>query len=171
MKSKSSKSIKIAMIAAASSVLMTSAFAASIDGTTNVRIGGKVQSVDTATHSVTVINAQGVTESFQVGPNIPNLDKLKAGTAVYGTTARPVRLTVLESSRLAAVPTQDGRETVAQVTSVDSQRGSVTLRDTQGAELTVQANSPGAVAAVVPGTRVLVNAVNPAAPASGQVPR
>ncbi len=71
MKSKSSKSIKIAMIAAASSVLMTSAFAASIDGTTNVRIGGKVQSVDTATHSVTVINAQGVTESFQVGPQHP----------------------------------------------------------------------------------------------------
>ena len=54
---------------------------------------------------------------------------------------------------------------------MDSQRGSMTLKDTQGAELTVQANSPGAVAAVVPGTRVLVNAMNPAPLARGQVLR
>jgi hypothetical protein len=171
MKLKSKASIKAAMIAAASSVLMTSAFAASIDGTTMVRVGGAVQSVDLSTHSVTVMNAQGATESFQVGANVPNLDKLKAGTKVVGTTARPVRLTVLESNRLAALPTQDGNETIAQVTSVDSQRGSMTLKDTQGAELTVQANSPGAVAAVVPGTRVLVNAVNPASLTNGRVLR
>jgi hypothetical protein len=171
MKSKSRKSIKAAMIAAASSVLMTSAFAASIDGTTMVRIGGKVQSVDVATHRVTVTNAQGGTESFQVGANVPNLDKLKAGTKVVGTTARPIRLTVLESSKLAALPTQDGNETVAQVTSVDSQRGTMTIKDTQGDELTVQANSPAAVASVVPGTRVLVNAVNPASLPGGQVLR
>ncbi len=171
MKSKSSKTIKAAMIAAASSVLMTSAFAASIDGTTMVRVGGKVQSLDLTTHRVTVVDAQGGTESFKVGANVPNLDKLKVGTKVVGTTARPVRLTVLESDRLAALPTQDGNETIAQVTSVDSQRGSMTLKDTQGAELTVQANSPGAVAAVVPGTRVLVNAMNPAPLARGQVLR
>ena len=144
-------SIKAAMIAAASSVLMTGAFAASIDGTTMVRVGGKVKSVDLATHRITVTNAQGGTESFQVGANVSDLDKLKAGTNVVGTTARPIRLTVLESSRLAAVPTPDGSETVAQVTSVDRQRGAMIIRDTQGAELTVQANSPEAVAGVVPG--------------------
>lgn len=171
MKLKSKKSIKLAMITAASSILMTSAFAASIDGTTMVQIGGKVQSVDMTTHSVTVMTAQGRTESFQVGANVPNLDRLKAGTQVVGTTARPVRLTVLEANRLAALPTQDGNETVAQVTRVDSQNGSMTIKDAQGAELTVQANSPGAVAAVVPGTRVLVNALVPASLSGGQVLR
>jgi hypothetical protein len=171
MKSKSMKSIKIAMIAAASSILMTSAFATSIDGTTMVRVGGKVQSVDMATHSVTVTTPQGGTESFQVGANVPNLDRLKAGTEVIGTTARPIRLTVLESNRLAAMPSQNSSDTVAQVTRVDSQNGSMTIRDAQGAELTVQANSPGAVAAVVPGTRVLVNAVSSVSLTGGQVLR
>ncbi|WP_438392700.1 hypothetical protein [Caballeronia sp. DA-9] len=168
MKSKYKKSLKATMIAAASLVLATSAFAASIDGTVMVRVGGKVQSVDANMHRVTVINAQGATESFQVGASVSDLNKLRTGTNVVGTTARPVRLTVLESSRLAAVPSQNGNETIAQVTSVDSQRGSLTLKDTLGAELTVQANSPGSVAAVAPGTRVLVNAVNPASLANGQ---
>lgn len=170
MKSKSSKSIKSlksAMIAAASSILMTSAFAASIDGTTSVQIGGKVQSVDVNTRQVTVLNAQGSTQSFQVGSNVPNLDKLKAGTKVTGTTERAVRLTVLDSSTLAAVPAGDGSQTVASVTRVDGQRGLMTLKDTQGAELTVQANSPAAAAAVAPGTRVLVDVVNASPLGSG----
>ncbi|WP_156393310.1 hypothetical protein [Burkholderia sp. Leaf177] len=171
MKLKSKKSIKAAMIAAASSILMTSAFATSIDGTTMVRVGGNVQSVDLNTHRVTVTNEQGATESFQVGANVSDLGKLKAGTKVVGTTARPIRLTVLEASKLAALPSENGNETIAQVTSVDSQRGSMTIRDKQGAELTVQANSPAAVSAVVPGTRVLVNAVNPASLTNGAVLR
>jgi len=77
MKSKSRKlvkSFKSALIAAASSMVMTGAFAASIDGTTSVRVGGKVQSVDVATHQVTVVNAHGATEAFQVGSNVTNLD-------------------------------------------------------------------------------------------------
>jgi hypothetical protein len=55
MKSKSRKalsSFKSALIAAASSMVMTGAFAATIDGTTSVRIGGRVQSVDVSTHQV-----------------------------------------------------------------------------------------------------------------------
>jgi hypothetical protein len=80
------KSFKSTLIAAASSMAMTGAFAASIDGTTSVRVGGKVQSVDVATHQVTVVNAQGATEAFQVGSNVTNLDQLKAGTNVVGVT-------------------------------------------------------------------------------------
>ena len=160
MKSKSKKvlrSFKSALIAAASSMVMTDAFAASIDGTTSMRIGGKVQSVDMSTHQVTVVNAQGGTESFQVGSNVPNLDKLKAGTNVVGTTERAVRLTVLDSSSLTPTPTQDGSQTVASVARVDTQSGQMILKDTQGVELTVQANSPRSMAKVVPGTRVLVD--------------
>ena len=160
MKSKSKKvlrSFKSALVAAASSMVMTGAFAASIDGTTSMRIGGKVQSVDISTHQVTVVNAQGGTESFQVGSNVPNLDKLKAGTNVVGTTERAVRLTVLDSSSLAPTPAQDGTQTVASVARVDVQSGQMILKDTQGVELTVQANSARSMAKVVPGTRVLVD--------------
>jgi hypothetical protein len=157
---KSLKSLKSALLAAASSILMTSAFAASIDGTTSVQIGGKVKSVDASTHQVTVTNAKGGTESFQVGANVTNLDKLKVGTNVTGTTLRAVRLTVLDSSTLAAVPAQDASQTVASVTRIDAQRGLMVLKDTQGSELTVQANSPAEAASLVLGTRLLVDVVN-----------
>ena len=106
MKTKSRKalwSFKSALVAAASSMVMTGTFATTLDGTTAVNIGGRVQSVDMNTHQVTVINAQGATEAFQVGSDVPNLDKLKAGTNVVGTTQRAVRLTVLEASSLGAV--------------------------------------------------------------------
>jgi len=170
MKSKSKKalqSFKSALIAAASSMVMTGAFAATIDGTTAVRIGGRVQSVDVGAHKVTVINAQGGTEAFQVGNDVPNLDKLKPGTNVFGTAQRAVRLTVLEASSLAAVPSPDGNQVVASVARVDG--GVMTLKDTQGAVLTVQANSPKAAATVMPGTRVLVDLVEPAPLSSGNV--
>jgi len=170
MKSKSKKalhSFKSALIAAASSMVMTGAFAATIDGTTAVRIGGRVQSVDVSAHKVTVINAQGGTEAFQVGNDVPNLDKLKPGTNVFGTAQRAVRLTVLEASSLAAVPSPDGNQVVASVARVDG--GVMTLKDTQGAVLTVQANSPKSAATVIPGTRVLVDLVEPAPLSSGNV--
>jgi hypothetical protein len=66
-------------------------------------------------------------------------------------------MTVLDSSTLAAVPSASGDQTVGSVTRVDAQRGLVSLKDTQGAELTVQANSPAEIRSVVPGTRVLVD--------------
>ncbi|CAN7563366.1 hypothetical protein [Caballeronia sp. LjRoot31] len=171
MKSKSTKtlwSVKSALIAAASSMVMITAgaFATTIDGTTSVRVGGRVQSVDMVTHQVTVINAQGGTEAFQVGNNVPNLDKLKAGTNVVGSAQRAVRLTVLDASSLAAVPSPDGSRVVASVARVDG--GLMTLKDTQGDVLTVQANSPAAAATVVPGTRVLVDLSNPNSLGSGK---
>jgi len=172
MKKKSRKalwSFKSALIAAASSMVMTGTFAATIDGTTAVRIGGQLQSVDVSTHQVTVINAQGGTEAFQVGSDVPNLDKLKPGTNVFGTAQRAVRLTVLDSSTLGAVPSQDGSQVVASVARVDG--GMMTLKDTQGAVLTVQANSPKAAATVIPGTRVLVDLVAPATLGSGKALR
>jgi hypothetical protein len=170
MKKKSRKalwSFKSALIAAASSMVMTGTFAATIDGTTAVRIGGRLQSVDVSTHQVTVINAQGGTEAFQVGNDVPNLDKLKAGTNVVGTSQRAVRLTVLDASSPAAVPSPDGNQVVASVARVDG--GSMTLKDTQGAVLTVQANSPAAAATVMPGTRVLVDLANSSSTGSGKV--
>jgi len=160
-------SFKSALVAAASSMVMTGAFAASIDGTTSVRIGGKLQSVDMNTHQVTVINARGATEVFKVGDNVPNLDKIKPGTNVFGTTERAVRLTVLDSSTLAATPSPDGNQTVASVARVDGRM--VTLKDTQGAELTVQANSQKVAATVIPGTRVLVDVVDASSLSAGKV--
>jgi len=168
MKSKSRKalwSFKAALIAAASSMIMAGAFAATIDGTASVRIAGRVQSVDMSKHLVTVVNAQGGTEAFQVGNDVPNLDKLKPGTNVYGTTQRAVRLTVLEASSLAAVPSPNGNQVLASVARVDD--GLMTLRDTQGAVLMVQANSPADAATVITGTRVLVNLATPAPVGSG----
>ncbi|MDB5831909.1 MAG: hypothetical protein JWR14_1739 [Caballeronia sp.] len=170
MKSKARKalgSFKSALIAAASSMVMTGAFAATIDGTTAVQIGGRVQSVDVSTHQVTVINAQGRAEAFQVGSDVQNLDKLKAGTKVVGTSQRAVRLTVLDSSSLAPVPSADGNQIVASVARVDG--NVMTLKDTQGAVLTVQANSPNAAATVIPGTRVLVDLVQSGPLGSGRV--
>jgi hypothetical protein len=157
MKSTSTKYLKKALVAAASTLVVSGAFATTILGTTSVQVGGKVQSVDMSTRAVTVVNAQGGSEAFQVGTDVPNLDKLKAGTKVTGTAVRGIRMTVLDSSTLAAVPSASGDQTVASVTRVDAQRGLVSLKDTQGAELTVQANSPAEIRSVVPGTRVLVD--------------
>ena len=157
MKSTSTKYLKKALIAAASTIAVSSAFATTILGTTSVQVVGNVQSVDMTTRAVTVVNAQGGTEAFKVGTEVPNLDKLKAGTKVIGTVQRASRMTVLESSTLAAVPSASGDQTVASVTRVDAQRGLIGLKDTQGAEITVQANSAGEIRSVVPGTRVLVD--------------
>jgi hypothetical protein len=44
----------------------------------------------------------------------------------------------------------------------------MTLKDTQGAVLTVQANSPNAAATVIPGTRVLVDLPNSSPLGSGK---
>ena len=85
MKSTSTKYLKKALIAAASTIAVSSAFATTILGTTSVQVGGNVQSVDMSTRAVTVVNAQGDSEAFQVGTDVPNLDKLKAGTKVTGT--------------------------------------------------------------------------------------
>jgi len=76
---------------------------------------------------------------------------------------------VLDSSSLAPVPPADGNQVVASVARVD---GSVmTLKDTQGAVLTVQANSPNAAATAIPGTRVLVDLVELGSPGSGKAVR
>jgi hypothetical protein len=74
---------------------------------------------------------------------------------------------VLDSSTLAATPSPDGNQTVASVARVDGRM--VTLKDTQGAELTVQANSQKVAATVIPGTRVLVDVVDASSLSAGKV--
>ncbi len=161
----SSKIVKQAIVATASAVALCSAFAATtFDATTSVQVGGKVQSVDANTRTVTVINAAGQRESFQVGANVQSLDRLKMGTNVVGTANRTVRLTVLDSSKPSVPPSPNGDQTVARVTRVDTQTGAIALVDTTGAALLVKANSPISATYVSPGTRVLVDIVN-AAPA------
>jgi len=68
-------------------------------------------------------------------------------------------------------PVAGGRSDGGQRARVDRERGVMTLKDTQGAELTVQANSPKVAATVAPGTRVLADVVSPTRLASGQALR
>jgi hypothetical protein len=164
MQSKSSYFLKTALIAVAASMSISAASAATIDGTTSVQVTGNVQAVDVNTRAVTVTNAQGATEVFQVGSSVQNLDKLKMGTKVTGSILRPVKLTVLDSASPLPTQAQAGNRIVASVTGVDSQRGTVMLKDTQGGELLVQANAPAAVSGVKAGTRMLVEITSPGAP-------
>jgi hypothetical protein len=164
MQSKSSYFFTTALVAVAASMSMSAVSAATIDGTTSVQVTGNVQAVDVNARAVTIINAQGGTEVFGVGSNVQNLDKLKMGTKVTGSIQRPVRLTVLDSASPMPTQAQAGNRIVASVTQVDSQRGVVTIRDTQGGELLVQANPPSALAGVKAGTRVLVDITVPGTP-------
>ena len=166
MKFVSTKILKQAIVAIAYTMALSSAFAATIfDTTATVQVRGKVQSVNTNTRTVTVINDAGVRESFQVGANLQGLDKLKTGTKVVGTTNRTVRLTVLDSSPPVVPPSPNGDQTIARVAHVDHQNGFITLVDTTGASFIVQANPPEASASVIPGTRGLVDVIS-AAPAA-----
>jgi hypothetical protein len=164
MQSKSSYFLKTALIAVAASMSISAVSAATIDGTTSVQVTGNVQAVDVNTRAVTVTNAQFATEVFQVGSSVQNLDKLKMGTKVTGSILRPVKLTVLDSASPLPTQAQAGNRIVASVTGVDSQRGTVMLKDTQGGELLVQANAPAAVSGVKAGTRMLVEITSPGAP-------
>ncbi|WP_213765381.1 hypothetical protein [Caballeronia sp. dw_19] len=166
MKFISIKILKQAIVEIAYTMALSSAFAATIfNATTTVQVSGKVQSVNTNTRTVTVINDAGIRESFQVGANVQGLDKLKAGTKVVGSANRSVRLTVLDSSPPVVPPSPNGDQTIARVAHVDNQNGFITLVDTTGASFIVQTNPPEASASVIPGTRVLVDLIS-AAPAA-----
>jgi aconitase B len=164
MQSKFSSFFMTALVAVAASMSVSSVSAATIDGTTSMQVTGKLQAVDMNTRSVTVINAQGATEVFRVGSNVPNLDKLQMGTKVTGSIERPVRLTVLDNGSPMPTQAQVGNRIVASVTDVDSQRGQVMVKDTQGGELLVQASTPSALSGIKAGTRVLVDITIPGAP-------
>jgi Cu/Ag efflux protein CusF len=163
MQSKSSSFFMTALVAVAASMSISAASAATIDGTTLMQVTGNVQSVDVTTRAVTVINSQGATELFRVGSNVPNLDKLQMGTKVTGSIQRPVRLIVLDNGAPTPTQAQAGNRIIASVTGVDSQRGQVTIRDTQGAEMLVQAGAPSSVSSVRTGARVLVEIAIPGA--------
>jgi Cu/Ag efflux protein CusF len=163
MQSKSSSFFMTALVAVAASMSISAASAATIDGTTSMQVTGNVQSVDVTTRAVTVINSQGATEVFRVGSNVPNLDKLQMGTKVTGSIQRPVRLIVLDNGAPTPTQAQAGNRIIASVTGVDSQRGQVTIRDTQGAEMLVQASAPSSVSSVRTGARVLVEISIPGA--------
>jgi hypothetical protein len=164
MQSKSSYFFTTALVAMAASMSISAVAAATIDGTTTVQVTGNVQAVDVNARAVTVINAQGGTEVFRVGGAVQNLDKLKMGTKVTGSIQRPVKLTVLDNAAPLPTQAQAGNRIVASVTGVDSQRGLVMIKDTQGGELLVQANTPSSLASVRTGARVLVEITVPGAP-------
>jgi Cu/Ag efflux protein CusF len=163
MQSKSSYFLMTTLVAVAASMSMSAVSAATIDGTTSVQVTGNVQAVDVNTRAITVIDAQGANEVFKVGSNV-NLDTLRTGTKVTGSIQRPVRLTVLDSASPMPTQAQADNRIVASVTGVDSQRGLVMVKDTQGGELLVQASTPAALSSVKAGTRVLVEITNPSAP-------
>jgi hypothetical protein len=161
MNSKSRSILATTLVAAAASAGAMTASAQTIDGLTSVQVTGNVKSVDALTRTVTVLDAQGGPEAFKVGSNVPDLDKLKAGTKVTGTVQRPVHLIVLDASASLPTQAQVGERIVASVIDVDSQRGLVRLKDMQGSELLVQASAPAAVSALRSGARVLIDLPNP----------
>jgi hypothetical protein len=110
-----------------------------------------VKSVNVATRTVTIVDAQGATAALEVGQDVPNLDKLASGTRVFGTTTRRVHLTVLADGEQAP--------NVAQVVSSDEKSGVVTLLDAQGESMTVQASDAGKAAALKAGARVAVEVI------------
>jgi Cu/Ag efflux protein CusF len=163
MNSKSRSILATTLVAAASASALTASAApvASIDGMTSVQVTGNVRSVDVNTRAVTIVDAQGGTEVFKVGSNIPDLDKLKAGTKVTGNVQRPVHLIVLDASAPLPTQAQAGNRIVASVTGVDSQHGLIRVKDAKGSELLVQASAPATLPALTSGTRVLVDLPNP----------
>jgi hypothetical protein len=144
-----------AVLAAASFAVSAAPGAATVDGSASVKVTGTVKSVNVATRTVTIVDAQGATASLEVGQDVPNLDKLASGTRVFGTTTRRVHLTVLADGEQAP--------NVAQVVSSDEKSGVVTLLDAQGESMTVQASDAAKAAALKAGARVAVEVIVPSA--------
>lgn len=149
--------IAAACLATASFASMAAPGAATLDGVASVQVAGTLKAVDLATRVVTVVDAQGNASALQVGPGVQNLDAIKIGTPVTGTTPRRIVLTALASGEQAP--------RMAQVVSADSQSGVVVLKDSQGAELAVQTREPARAASFAAGSHVAVD-VQDAVPAN-----
>ncbi|SAL72124.1 hypothetical protein [Caballeronia telluris] len=147
--------ITAACLASASVASVAAPGAATLDGVASMQVAGNVKAVNLATRVVTVVDAQGNASALQVGPGVQNLDALKAGTPVTGTTPRRIVLTALASGEQAP--------RMAQVVSADSHSGVVVLKDAQGAQLAVQAREPARAASFAAGSHVAVD-VQGAAP-------
>ncbi|SAL35138.1 hypothetical protein [Caballeronia humi] len=138
-----------AILAAASFAANAAPGAATLDGQASMQVSGTVKSVDAAKRIVTIEDAQGGTATLEVGANVPNLDKLQSGQRVFGTTTRRIHLTVLGDGEQAA--------RIAQIVSADDKTGVVTLKDAQGAEMSVQASDAAKASAMKAGSRVSVD--------------
>jgi hypothetical protein len=155
MKSRFLSLFGCALLVAASVVVSPGVSAAPgasrIEGETAVQIGGTVSSVNLATRTVMIADAQGAISSVQVGQDVPNLDRLANGTRVTASTMRGVTLTILAKGALAANNTP-----VAEVVRADDRSGVITLKDAQGGQLVVRVREPLMAAGIAAGTRVAV---------------
>jgi hypothetical protein len=138
-----------AILAAASLAANAAPGAATLDGHASMQVAGTVKSVDAVKRVVTIEDAQGGTSTLEVGADVSNLDKLQSGQRVFGMTTRRVHLTVLRDGEQAA--------RIAQIVSADDKTGVVTLKDAQGAELSVQASDAAMASAMKAGSRVSVD--------------
>jgi uncharacterized protein YndB with AHSA1/START domain len=139
----------VAILAAASLAANAAPGAATLDGEASMQVSGTVKSVDAARRIVTIDDAQGGTATLEVGADVPNLDKLQSGQRVFGTTTRRVHLTMLGDGEQAA--------RIAEIVSTDEKTGVVTLKDAQGAEMSVQASDAAKASAMKAGSRVSVD--------------
>jgi Cu/Ag efflux protein CusF len=148
------------LIGAAPLASFAAGLPASFQGSSTLQADGTVKSVDQATHSVTVLDAQGAQASFNV-TDARNLGQIRQGAKVHIRMTREAVISVTRSADghvtvpQAAQPDAVQR-VIAQVESVDHASGVMVLKDPNGAVFHIQGREPAMVANVTPGMQVVV---------------
>jgi hypothetical protein len=115
----------------------------------------KVTAVDPAKRTVTLVNPDGITNTYELGKNVRNFDQIKVGDEVKATLLEAVAVAVSKSS---APPNASGRDLVAvapkgampgvimaktrqisaKIVSVDTQARTVTVEGPAGGTSTIR---------------------------------
>jgi Cu/Ag efflux protein CusF len=148
------------LMAVAPLVSLAAALPAPFEGSSTLQADGVVKSIDQATRSLTVLDAQGGTGSFTV-TDARNLAQIKQGSKVHIRMIRNAVVHVTHAEQGPSKPAQTAQsDTVenvsAEVAAVDHATGVLALKSAAGSVFHIQGREPAAVASVTPGMQVSV---------------
>jgi Cu/Ag efflux protein CusF len=159
MKNKA-RSVIASILITAPLVSFAAGLPAPFEGSSTLQAEGVVKSVDQATHSVTVLDAQGSEASFNV-TDASNLAQIRQGGKVHIRMMRNAMVSVTRSAGGHGMATQPAPQNTAQnvtaeVQTVDHASGIMALKGSNGVVFHIQGREPAKVAGVTPGMQVSV---------------
>jgi hypothetical protein len=126
-------------------------------GVESVKDPAIVQSVDPSARTLVLSSRQGAARTYQAPPQVPNLDRIKAGDTVRATVAEELTVYVLRDGQL---PGAGGtRETItsdARVLWVDPSYRLLTLRYPDGHDETLKVGLGVKLGEMEPGDEVVI---------------
>jgi hypothetical protein len=127
-----------------------------IAGAMLVQAIGTVQSVDAATHRVTIVDSLGHPTQLNVGEADYDLSRVQIGSRITSTAVQSITLTPVKHAK-AQVMIPGDKQFVARVTNVDAQHGVIMLKDADNLPIEVHATDAHQAARLSAGTLVKVS--------------